>query len=67
MPIREVNSPINNRKASGLPLSPGARSMPGRGDETGKPAPMPPADAHVSSGGGDQPAEFHATGPSEDE
>jgi hypothetical protein len=64
----EVKSPINRKSTGpGMPVSPGARSNPSRGDGTGKPEPMPPqAEVHASLGGGEQPAEFHITGPSDE-
>jgi hypothetical protein len=70
MPIREVCSPVNssvrNSKLSGgQPLSPGARSMPGRrADQTHEPA-QEPTKARVSLGSGGEPAEVTVTGPQE--
>jgi hypothetical protein len=55
MGISEVKSPISRGRTSGRPLSPGARSNPGRGDNSEEPVhhPLPthPADT-------DEPAEI---------
>jgi hypothetical protein len=64
----EVRSPINSRHRNtggGQPLSPGTRSMPGargRSDQTSQEPPR----AHVSLGGGDEPASVTITGPLEE-
>jgi hypothetical protein len=69
MAIKEVRSPISSTsKARGGPgtpreLSPGARSAPSsrsRGDQAEHPA---EPQAHISLGGGDEPAEVRVTGP----
>jgi hypothetical protein len=67
MGISEVRSPASsryrsNKVGSGQPLSPGARSMPGRRADQHEPSQSPPK-AHVSLGEGG--GEIHVTGPKE--
>jgi hypothetical protein len=69
MGITEVRSPAssssrNSKLSGGQPLSPGARSMPGRGRADQAPPQAP--HAHISLGGGDEPAELHVIGPTEE-
>ena len=51
MPIKDVCSPISRKGSkvgsiSGQPLSPGARSAPGRGDQTEAPSTEPQLQRH---------------------
>jgi len=67
MAEREVNSPVNSRNTasklhSNLPLSPGARSDPSRGDQATSHEPEPPLHERVMQGA-DKPAEPGTTGP----
>ena len=69
MPEKDVNSPVNTRHpasklSSNLPLSPGARSDPGRGDQATGREPEPPLHERVMQGA-DQPAELKTTEPAE--
>jgi hypothetical protein len=70
MPIKEVCSPINSSSRSRLspgsnpPMSPGARSMPGRGRADQDPA-LQPQKARVSLGNAGEPAEVTVNGPQE--
>jgi hypothetical protein len=66
MPIKEVQSPISSRSrvgkpASNQPLSPGARSNPGRGDQGA--SPEPPAEHVRPANRGEEPAEVVTVGP----
>jgi hypothetical protein len=68
MPIREVRSPISSSSnprgfgpGSNQPLSPGARSLPGRRADQTHEQQLP--QAHISLGGGDEPAELPVIGP----
>jgi hypothetical protein len=72
MAIKEVRSRISSSSprhpgpGSVHELSPGARSAPSsrsRGDQAEHPAETQSTQAHISLGGGDEPAEVRVTGP----
>ena len=70
MGISEVCSPVTRRGskvASGQPMSRGARSAPGRGDQAAAPS-VPPPTARVSlSTNAEEPATVTVVGPSPEE
>jgi hypothetical protein len=66
MPEKEVCSPVSRRGSavgSGQPLSPGARSNPGRADAEREPALEPPQDAARRSRSKSAPAQTRVVGP----
>ena len=66
--MKEVNSPVNTRNTTSplsvkLPLSPGARSAPGRGDSV---PPQPPHGGAASRHSQEPAASLQVTGPEDD-